>query len=102
MPFLMPWSCYEDLGTVRKSGMCRSLHDCFFPPTDLLNFGEPSQNIIDLMQRQGGSVDPSFQFYDFDAKTGVRRPLTAREDVLRILSELSPVTHVTANVRQRF
>jgi acetyl esterase/lipase len=70
---------------------------CFFAPTDLLNFGAPSENIVELMQRQGGGVDPSFQFYDVDAKTGVRRPVTARDDVLRMLQAYSPVAHVTAD-----
>ena len=70
---------------------------CFFPPTDLLNYGASSENIVDVMQRQGGAVDPSFQFYDVDAKTGARRPLTARDDVIRMLQEYSPVTHVTTD-----
>jgi acetyl esterase/lipase len=69
---------------------------CFFPPTDLMNFGAPSENIIDLMQKQAGSIDPSFQFYSLNTKTGARKPLTAREDVLRMLREISPATHVTA------
>jgi acetyl esterase/lipase len=69
---------------------------CFFPPTDLMNFGAPGQNIIDIMSKQG-SIDPSFQFYDSDPKTGARRPLIARDDVLRILREMSPVTHVTTD-----
>jgi acetyl esterase/lipase len=69
---------------------------CFFPPTDLLNFGGPAEKIVDLMQKRDGSVDPTFQFYDLDAKTGARRPLTAREEVIRMLQEYSPVTHVTA------
>jgi acetyl esterase/lipase len=69
---------------------------CFFPPTDLLNFGGSAENIVDLMQKRDGSVDPSFQFYDLDAKTGARRSITAGEDVIRMLREYSPVTHVTA------
>ena len=68
---------------------------CFFSPTDLLNFGAPSEDIVAMMQRQGGEVDPSFQFYDVDARSGVRRPITARDDVIRMLREYSPVTHVT-------
>jgi dipeptidyl aminopeptidase/acylaminoacyl peptidase len=67
---------------------------CFFPPTDLLNFGAPSQNIVDLMQKRDGSVDSTFQFYDLDAKTGARTPVTARDAVIRTLQEYSPVTHV--------
>ncbi len=69
---------------------------CFFPPTDLLNFGAPSENICDLMQKQGGSVDPSFQFYDVHPKTGARTPIAGREDVIRMLRENSPLTHVTS------
>ena len=68
---------------------------CFFPPTDLMNFGAPSQNIVDFMLKQGGSVDPSFQFYDLDTKTGARKPLTTRGDILQVLREMSPVAHVT-------
>jgi acetyl esterase/lipase len=68
---------------------------CFFPPTDLTNFGDNSANIVDLL-RQRGAIDPSFQFYDVDQKTGARTLVTDRENVLRMLRELSPVTHVTA------
>jgi acetyl esterase/lipase len=70
---------------------------CFFPPTDLINFGASSQNIVDFMLEQGGNVDPSFQFYDLDTKTGARKPLTAREDIVRMLREMSPITHVTTD-----
>jgi acetyl esterase/lipase len=69
---------------------------CFFPPTDLLDFGGSAESIVDLMQKRDGRVDPSFQFYDLDAKTGARRSITAREEVSRMLREYSPVTHVTA------
>jgi acetyl esterase/lipase len=69
---------------------------CFFSPTDLVNFGDASENIVDLL-RQRGTVDPSFQFYDVDQETGARTPVTDREHVLRMLTELSPVTHVTAD-----
>lgn len=70
---------------------------CFFAPADLLNFGVPSENIVEFMQRQTGSVDPSFQFYQADAKTGARTPVTARNDVIGMLRDYSPVTHVTAD-----
>jgi acetyl esterase/lipase len=68
---------------------------CFFPPTDLLNYGA-AENLVDLMHKRDGKVDPTFQFYDLDAKTGARRSITAREDVIGMLREYSPVTHVTA------
>jgi dipeptidyl aminopeptidase/acylaminoacyl peptidase len=69
---------------------------CFFPPTDFLNFGETSQTLLDLW-RQRGVVDPSFQFYDVDPKTGARTLITDRANMLHILGEISPVTHVTAD-----
>jgi acetyl esterase/lipase len=79
----------------RESGRVLAV-GCFFPPTDLLNFGGSAQNIVDLMRKRDGSVDPSFQFYDLDAKTGGRRSITAEDDVVRMLQEYSPVTHVSA------
>jgi acetyl esterase/lipase len=70
---------------------------CFFPPTDLMNFGDASENILDFLRQRSGAVDPSFQFYDVDQRTGVRTPITDRAHVLRMLGEMSPVTHVTAD-----
>jgi dipeptidyl aminopeptidase/acylaminoacyl peptidase len=69
---------------------------CFFPPTDLTSFGDKSENILDLMQRRG-AADPSFQFYEVDEKTGAKTAITDREEVLRMLRELSPAAHVTAD-----
>src|SRR5262245_34633778 len=69
---------------------------CFFAPTDLVNFGGSAENVVELMQKRDGSVDPTFEFYDLDAKTGARRSIPAGEDVSRMLREYSPVTHVTA------
>jgi acetyl esterase/lipase len=79
----------------RQSGRVQAV-GCFFPPTDLLNYGGLAENIVDLMQKRDGTVDPTFQFYDLDAKSGARRSITAREEVIRMLREYSPVTHVTA------
>jgi acetyl esterase/lipase len=79
----------------RESGRVQAV-GCFFPPTDLLNFSGSAETIVDLMQKRDGSVDPTFQFYDLDAKTGTRRPITTAEDVIRMLKEYSPVTHATA------
>jgi acetyl esterase/lipase len=70
---------------------------CFFAPTDLMNFGGASENIVDFMRQRSRIVDPSFEFYDVDPKTGARTSITDREHVLRMLSEMSPVTHVTAD-----
>jgi acetyl esterase/lipase len=85
----------SDDAVERESGSVQAV-GCFFPPTDLLNYGGSAENLVDLMQQRDGRVDPTFQFYDVDAKTGARRSITAREDVIRMLREYSPVTHVTA------
>ena len=69
----------------------------FFPPTDLTNFGGPSKSILDRMHSQGGNLDPSFQFYEVDAKNNARRPVTSREDVERLLRDFSPAAHVTSD-----
>jgi acetyl esterase/lipase len=68
----------------------------FFPPTDLVNFGDSGESVVDLMRKRDGSVDPTFQFYDLDPKTGARRSITAAEEEIRMLREYSPLTHVTA------
>ena len=70
---------------------------CFFAPTDLTNYGDRSETIVDLMQKRDGRVDPSFQFHDVDPKTGERRLVTGHDDVLRMLREFSPVSHVSAD-----
>lgn len=70
---------------------------CFFPPTDLMNYGVASKNLVDLMQERDGRIDPSFQFYRVDPRTGERRAMTERDDVLRMLRELSPITHVRSD-----
>jgi acetyl esterase/lipase len=70
---------------------------CFFAPTDLLNFGEESRNILDVVRERSGGVDPSFQFYESDDRTGARVLITEREQLLRMLRDVSPVTHVTAD-----
>jgi dipeptidyl aminopeptidase/acylaminoacyl peptidase len=68
----------------------------FFPPTDLTNIGDRGESMVDLM-RQRGVADPSFQFYDVDAKTGARMLISDPEQILAILRELSPTAHVTAD-----
>ena len=67
---------------------------CFFAPTDLLNYGADSTTVVDIMRARGSGIDPSFQFYRIDTG-GARMPVTARDEVLGVLRELSPISHVT-------
>ncbi len=46
------------------------------------------------MQQRDGRVDPTFQFHDVDAANGARHAVTDRDQVIRMLREFSPVTHV--------
>ncbi len=67
---------------------------CFFPLTDLLNYGEPGQV-------QAGDFGPlayhraSFDFQEFDPQT--RAYIKVTDDAKRrdILRQVSPITHVT-------
>jgi dipeptidyl aminopeptidase/acylaminoacyl peptidase len=68
----------------------------FFAPTDLANFGANGASILDVL-RQRGVEDPSFRFHDIDPKTGARRPVSDVQGTLRLLRELSPITHVSAD-----
>jgi acetyl esterase/lipase len=79
----------------RESGRVQAV-GCFFPPTDLVSYGGTGESVVDLMQKRDGRVDPTFQFYDLEAKTGARRPVTAREELIAMLRQYSPVTHVSA------
>jgi acetyl esterase/lipase len=54
----------------------------FFAPADFTAFG--------------AAAAAAFAFHEVDPKTGARNPITDREHVLRLLRELSPVTHVSA------
>src|SRR5262245_31974184 len=58
---------------------------CFFAPTDLVNFGGSAENVVELMQKRDGSVDPNFEFYDVDDKTRARESNMAGDDVSRMV-----------------
>ncbi len=79
----------------RQSGRVQ-VAGAFFPPADLLNYGAAGKSVVDIMLERDGVVAPSFQFYDVDPKVLTRRPVTAREEVLRHLRDVSPVDHVGA------
>jgi len=68
---------------------------CFFPPTDLVNFGGSGQTIVDFFRQTYGVVDPSFQFYAVNDQTGTRTLIDEPDGVLRMLREFSPIMHVT-------
>jgi acetyl esterase/lipase len=68
----------------------------FFAPTDWLHFGDESHTILDVLRDRGGA-DPSFQFYEADPATGARAVIADRGPLVRILTEISPESHVTSD-----
>jgi acetyl esterase/lipase len=68
----------------------------FFAPTDWLHFGDESHTIFDVLRDRGGA-DPSFQFYEADPATGARTVMTDHTQLMRILTEISPASHVTSD-----
>jgi acetyl esterase/lipase len=67
---------------------------CFFPPTDLLNWGEPGR-LLDV-----GHLKPPFtaavDFKEYDHAKGVFVSIADEERVRDILRRVSPLTHVRA------
>lgn len=67
----------------------------FFAPSDLLQFGEGEETVLQFMQRRYAVIDPSFEFFDVEAKTGARTRIEEPDAVARTLREFSPIRHVT-------
>src|SRR5262249_15181775 len=65
---------------------------CFFPPTDLLNWGERGKNVLEKMPEQ---IKPAFAFRERNPKTGGFRRVTDVAKIIALLRELSPIQHVT-------
>ena len=69
---------------------------CFFPPTDFLNYGEKGKELIDrqLQPPFTAAVD----FHEFDPKKALYLPVTDKDKLREICREISPITHVSAEV----
>jgi dipeptidyl aminopeptidase/acylaminoacyl peptidase len=66
---------------------------CFFPPTDLLNWGEKGKELIDrqLQPPFTAAVD----FHEFDPKKALYIPVTDEKKLREICREISPIYHVS-------
>ncbi len=62
----------------------------FLPTHRPSKFRAPSASILERMQSEGRDVDPTFQFYVLDGRTGARQPVTDPDEVLSMLREFSP------------
>jgi len=67
----------------------------FFAPTDWCNFDNQGNNVIDFQKKQYGFIDSSFRFCEFDQKQQVYRPLTDTKQIQKVLTECSPIAHVS-------
>ena len=69
---------------------------CFFPPSDLIDYGGSGEDIVAFLHRKYGVVDPSFRFFTTDS-TGIPELVVDPAEVARRLSSMSPITHVSAD-----
>jgi acetyl esterase/lipase len=69
---------------------------CFFPPTDLLNYGAPGKELIRASDH-GRPFRPAFDYRELDAASNLWVPVTAPEKLRRITSDISPISHISAD-----
>jgi acetyl esterase/lipase len=67
---------------------------CFFPPTDLLNYGAPGKELIRASDH-GFPFRPAFDYYERDKTTNLLAPITDADRLRDIARKISPVTHVS-------
>jgi acetyl esterase/lipase len=67
---------------------------CFFPATDLLNYGAPGKELIHAIDH-GSPFRPAFDYHERDPKTNLSVPITDDERLRKITRQISPITHVT-------
>ena len=67
---------------------------CFFPPADLLNYGQPGKEMIHATDH-GMPFRPAFDYHELDKKTNVWVPITDTERLREITRQISPITHVS-------
>jgi acetyl esterase/lipase len=68
---------------------------CFFPPTDLLNYGAPGKSLLADDVAKG--VRAPFDFQEYDEKTRAFVMVIDQEKRLEIGRQLSPVNHVSSD-----
>jgi len=66
---------------------------CFFPPTDVLNYGKEGN--VDLGTGILKNFRAPFEFRQLDPKTHCYVPITDEKRILEIARSISPVYHVT-------
>jgi acetyl esterase/lipase len=69
---------------------------CFFPPTDLLNYGGPGKEMIHARDH-GKPFRPAFDYRELDRETNLWVPITDEKRLRETAREVSPITHVSAD-----
>jgi acetyl esterase/lipase len=67
---------------------------CFFPPTDLLNYGATGNAILHAKDH-GKPFRPAFDHRELDKETNLWVPVTDPERLRQIAREISPVYHAS-------
>ncbi len=67
---------------------------CFFPPTDLLNYGQPGHRLIHAIDH-GRPYRPAYDYRELDKETNLWVTITDPDKLEQIAREISPVYHVT-------
>jgi acetyl esterase/lipase len=69
---------------------------CFFPPTDFLNYGTPSRELIRAMDHNR-PFRAAFDYREVDQETNVWERVTDPGKLRQIARAISPIYHVTAD-----
>lgn len=67
---------------------------CFFPPTDLLNFGKTGHQMLRAMDHNA-PYRPAFDYRERDPASNLWVTITDPERLRKIAREISPIDHVT-------
>ena len=67
---------------------------CFFPPTDLLNFGKPGKEMIHATDHQP-PFRAAFDYRELDKPSMLWLPITDDQRLREITRQISPITFVT-------
>ena len=67
---------------------------CFFPPTDLLNFGKPGKEMIHATDHQP-PFRAAFDYRELDKQSMVWVPITDAQRLREITRQISPINFVT-------
>jgi acetyl esterase/lipase len=69
---------------------------CFFPPTDLLNYGGPGKELLHARDH-GKPFRPAFDYRELDPETNLWVPITDPKRLRALARQVSPITHASAD-----